>query len=129
MYLDWYGEWRLPPFNGIAAAPLLQDSGEIRTVEGYDPTSGMWCEKVPDLTGLIPDRPTKDCAAKALLLIREAFKTFCFADSETRPYDHYDPYDSGCFGHVNKSEISIVDTTITPGKDESAFLVRLLLEV
>jgi hypothetical protein len=129
MYLDWYGEWRLPPFNGIAAAPLLQDSGEIRTVEGYDPTSGMWCEKVPDLTGLIPDRPTKDCAAKALLVIREAFKTFCFADSETRPYDPYDPYDSGCFGHVNKSEISMVDTTIPPGKDESAFLVGLLTAV
>lgn len=126
MYLDWYGEWRLPPFNGIAAAPLLQDSGEIRAVEGYDPASGMWCEKVPDLTGLIPDHPTKDCATKALHLIREAFKTFCFADSETRPND---PYDSGCFGPVNKSEISVVDTTTPPGKDESAFLVGLLTAV
>ena len=23
MYLDWRGEWRLPPLNGIASAPLL----------------------------------------------------------------------------------------------------------
>src|SRR3712207_4883913 len=24
MYRDWWGEWRLPPLNGIASAPLLR---------------------------------------------------------------------------------------------------------
>ena len=43
----------------------------------------MWCENVPDLTGLVPEQPTKDDAAAALRLIRETFKTFCFADAET----------------------------------------------
>jgi hypothetical protein len=27
MYLDWRGEWQLPPLNGIATAPLLETSG------------------------------------------------------------------------------------------------------
>ena len=52
MYLDWRGEWRLPPLNGIASAPLLQDNGKINSTQGYDLTTGMWCENVPDLNGL-----------------------------------------------------------------------------
>ena len=83
MYLDWRGEWRLPPLNGIASAPLLQDDGAIKSAEGYDSASGMWCESVPNLTALVPDRPTKADAVSALRLIRETFKTFCFADAET----------------------------------------------
>jgi hypothetical protein len=60
MYLDWRGEWRLPPLNGIASAPLMQDEGAINSTQGHDLTTGMWCENVPDLTGLVPERPTKD---------------------------------------------------------------------
>jgi hypothetical protein len=83
MYLDWRGEWRLPPLNGIASAPLLQDDGTINSTQGHDLTTGMWCENVPDLTGLVSLKPTKDDAIAALWLIRETFKTFCFADAET----------------------------------------------
>src|SRR5262249_54511583 len=54
MYLDWRGEWRLPALNGIATAPLLQDNGTIKSTEGYDSASGMWCENVLDLTALVP---------------------------------------------------------------------------
>jgi len=82
MYLDWRGEWRLPPLNGIASAPLLEDDGAIHSAQGYDRASGMWRENVPDLTGLVPEQPTVDDAAAALRLIRETFKTFCFADAE-----------------------------------------------
>ena len=59
MYLDWRGEWQLRPLNVITTAPLLQDDGTIKSTEGYDPDSGMWCENVPDLTGLVPDQPDK----------------------------------------------------------------------
>jgi hypothetical protein len=83
MYLDWRGEWRLPPLNGIASAPLLEDDGTIHSAQGYDRASGMWRENVPDLTKLVPEQPTVDDAAAALRLIRETFKTFCFADAET----------------------------------------------
>jgi hypothetical protein len=83
MYLDWRGEWRLPPLNGIASAPQLQDDGTINSTQGYDLTTGMWCENVPDLTGLVSAKPSMDNAAAALRLIRETFNTFCFADAGT----------------------------------------------
>jgi len=115
MYLDWRGEWRLPPLNGIASAPLLQDDGTINSARGYDATTGMWCENVPHLNGLILTKPTDEDAAGALRLIRETFKTFCFADAET-----IEPSDRG---------VAMVDTSKMPGRDESAFLVALLTAV
>jgi hypothetical protein len=115
MYLDWRGEWRLPTFNGIATAPLLKDDGTIKSIEGYDATSGMWCENVPDLTTLVPDRPSKDEATWALRFIRDTFKTFCFADAET--------IDDG------DGSVPIVDVSKPPGRDESSFLVALLTAV
>ncbi len=114
MYLEWRGQWCLPPLNGVASAPLLQGDGTITSTEGYDPASGMWCENVPDLSGLIPERPTKGDAETALRLIRETFKTFCFADAETLP---------------DGSGIPVVDTSKAPGRDESSFLVALLTAV
>src|SRR5262249_23383236 len=112
MYLDWRGEWRLPALNGIATAPLLQDDGTIKSAEGYDCASGMWCENMPDLTALVSKRPTKDEAASALRVIREAFKTFCYADAET--------IDDAAAG------VPVVDLSKPPGRDESSFLVALL---
>jgi hypothetical protein len=114
MYLDWRGEWRLPPLNGIASAPLLHDDGAISRNEGYDPSSGMWCENVPDLEGLVPEQPNNDQAHAALHVIRETYKTFCFADAVTR--------DDG-------TGVAVVDTSLLPGRDESAFLVALLTAV
>ncbi len=112
MYLDWRGEWRLPPLNGIASAPLLTEDGSIHSTAGYDLNSGMWCEDVPDLTGLVPEHPTQAQAAAALRLIRETFKTFCFADAET-------------IEDVVRG-VAVVDTGKAPGRDESAFLVAAL---
>jgi hypothetical protein len=115
MYLDWRGEWRLPALNGIATAPLLQEDGTIKSAEGYDPTTGMWCESVPDLTDLVPEVPTKAVAIRALRLIRETFKSFCFADAEV----------------INEAEagFQVVDVSKPPGRDESSFLVALVTAV
>jgi hypothetical protein len=115
MYLDWRGQWQLPPLNGIATAPLLQDDGAINDTEGYDSASGMWCENVPDLTTLVPERPTRNDAASALRLIRNTFKTFCFDDAET-----IDNVGAG---------VPVVDVSKAPGRDESSFLVALLTAV
>lgn len=113
MYLDWRGEWRLPPLNGIASAPLLQEDGTILSTEGYDPISGMWRERVPDLRHLVPKRPSRHDAAASLRLIRHTFRTFCFADA----------------GLVTEDGIAVVDIGRPPGKDESAFLAALLTAV
>jgi hypothetical protein len=115
MYLDWRGEWQLPPLNGIASAPMLREDGIISSAQGYDITTGMWLENVPDMASLVPERPTEEDAQSALLYLRETFKTFCFADAEAIQ----DP----------DSEIAVVDTTKPPGKDESAFLTALLTAV
>lgn len=114
-YLEWRGEWNLPPLNGIASAPMLTDDGTIHSAEGYDPATGMWRENVPDLSGLIPENPTDAEAASALLLIRETFKTFCFADAETL----FEP----------TSGIDLVDIDAQPGHDESGFFAALMTAV
>jgi hypothetical protein len=115
MYLAWRGEWRLPPLNGIAIAPLLHEDGAINSTKGYDSVSGMWCEDVPDFDELVPKRPTKDQAAVALALIRDTFKTFCFADAEMI--------------EDSRGGVAVVDVSKPPGRDESAFLVSLLTAV
>lgn len=115
MYLDSRGEWHLPPLNGITSAPLLGEEGEIHARTGYDAATGMWCEQVPDLTGLIPERPSRREAEAALAMLRMVVRTFCFADAETV----IDP-DTG---------LAVVDVAIPPGRDESALLVALLTAV
>src|SRR6516164_2528584 len=104
-----------PPLNGVASAPLLQGDGTIKSSKGYDTTSGMWCENVPDVTQLILEQPTKDHAARALRLVRDTFKTFCFADAETT--------------NDSAAGVAVVDTSRPPGRDESSFLVALLTAV
>lgn len=115
MYTDWRGEWGLPPLKGIASAPLLQADGSIHSVAGYDVATGMWCESVPDLSGMVPNRPTRADAEAALSLLRGAFRTFCFADAET--------FDDAKLG------VPVVDLDQSPGLDESSFLVALLTAV
>ena len=113
MYLGWRG-WRLRPLNGVASSPLLAGDGTISSTTGYDANSGMWCESVPDLS-MVPSRPTKHQAAAAFRRLRERFKTFCFGDAVVV--------------HDVALDIDVVDNSVRPGKDESAFLVGLLTAV
>jgi hypothetical protein len=61
------------------------------------------------------DEATKDDAASALRLIRDTFKTFCFADGEM--------IDDAVAG------VPVVDVRRPPGRDESSFLAALLTAV
>ena len=115
MYLAWQGDWRLPHLRGISSAPMLTEEGLIHSSSGYDSISGMWCESIPDLSGLIPSNPTKEDAERSLRTIRDTFKSFCFADAETL----FDP-DTG---------VEIVNLDHAPGMDESGFLAALLTGV
>ena len=71
--------------------------------------------KRPRFGRACPDRPTKDEAAAALLLLRRTFATFCFADAETV--------------EDQVRGVAVVDTTKPPAKDESGFLAALLTAV
>jgi hypothetical protein len=110
MYLSWKGEWRLPLFNGIATTPLLSEDGSIRTARGYDAATGLWCDKAPDIADLVPIDPTRSQAEAALIAVRDAFKTFCFADAPM----------------VANGTTMVVDLREPPRLDESSFLTSLL---
>lgn len=115
MYLSWQGEWNLPVISGIASAPLLTEDGGIHTAEGYDPNTEMWCERVPDMSGRLPEQPTQEDARSALLVIRDTFKTFSFADAEV----FYD----------EATGQEVVDLSRPPGKDETGFLCAIMTAV
>ena len=82
MYLHLRGEWALRPLAGITTAPVLSTEGTVRAAEGYDPSTGLWCAKVPSLQ--IPERPTREQAEAALHLLRTVLRTFPFADAPRR---------------------------------------------
>lgn len=83
LYLDMVGEWNLPVLNGTTSAPILSADGTIRTCEGFDSSTGLYCEKIPDLRGLVPDKPSRADAEKALAILRDMLSTFPFADRQS----------------------------------------------
>jgi hypothetical protein len=109
MYLDLSGEWALPPLTGISTAPILTPDGTIRTAEGYDQATGLWCASVQALQ--ILEHPTRLQAEAALRVLRETFWTFPFADAPRQS--------DKAFG------LEAVDIDQSPGLDESTFLVGL----
>ena len=116
MFLDMRGEWGLPPLNGFASAPLLDDAGGVQAHDGYHAGTGLWCEGVPPgLDGAVPSSPTHAEAAGALLVLRRLLRTFAFADAAMVP-------EAG-------QDVPVVDLTRPPGMDESTALVALMTAV
>jgi putative DNA primase/helicase len=113
MYLDLAGEWDLQPLAGITTAPVLAPDGTVRTAEGYDPMTQLWCARVPILT--IPDEPGPQEAEGALRLLRETFRTFPFADAPRKKDARLD--------------LEVLDVDQPPGLDESTFLAALMTAV
>jgi putative DNA primase/helicase len=113
MYLDMSGEWGLPPLDGITTAPLLAPDGNIRSVAGYDQTTRLWCCDVPGLQVL--ENPCRCDAETSLQLLRRASRTFPFADA-VRRIDQ-------------RLGVEVVDLDSPPGRDESAFLMALLMAI
>ena len=95
----------------ISTAPIFSDDGRIRSVEGYDKDTGVYSFNVPDLD--VPEKPTLEQAAAALLELRQAFQTFPFSDAELK----------------NRGNLRVIDHSKPIGHDESAFLNGLLTAV
>ena len=113
LYLAMEGEWKLQPLAGITSAPILTPDGAVRIDEGYDPASCLWCETVPSLQ--FSERPSRVDAEAALLELRHAFRTFPFADAAKRQDTL-----------LNRETVNI---DLTPGQDESSFLIGLLTAI
>ncbi|TXH12060.1 MAG: hypothetical protein E6R03_13610 [Hyphomicrobiaceae bacterium] len=115
MYLDSRALWQLPPLNGFSSSPMMSDDGEIRSASGYDVPTGLWLVNVPDLSCIVPLRPSRDQAEAALRRLRARLATFCFADAETiKP---------------NDARPTSVNLDRPPGADESAALCALMTAV
>jgi hypothetical protein len=110
MYLDMH-EWRLRALAGISTAPLLASDGSMRTLQGYDSHTHLWCANVLQVD--VPERPTKKDAVEALELLRRTFQTFPFADAK----------------RLRKGGVDVVDLNEPPEHDESAFLIALMTAV
>ena len=113
LYLDRRDRLGLRPLDGVARAALLHDDGTIRTGEGYDEQTRLWCERVPSV--MVPTAPATEDAEAALRYLRMTFRTFCFADAP-RVTDPAYPED-------------VVDVAKPAGADESAFMVGLMTAV
>ncbi|MGE0701709.1 MAG: hypothetical protein AB7O57_21610, partial [Hyphomicrobiaceae bacterium] len=111
-YLDWHGERRLPPLNGITSTPILRGDGSFHSAPGYDSGTGLWLVGAPEVARLVPIAPSKADAESALRRLRRRFATFCFADAITT--------------RVPDVPELLVDLEEAPGMDESALLVALL---
>jgi len=113
MYLDMVGGWGLRPLVGISTAPLLLPDGTIRSIQGYDDTTGQWCSNVPPLR--VPARPTLAETKTALRFLRQTFRTFPFADAARK--------------QNTMLGVEVVDLDRPPGSDESALLAALLTAI
>jgi putative DNA primase/helicase len=113
MYLDMRGDWNLAPLAGICTAPLLSADGHLRSAEGYDRQTALWCCNIPAFR--LPRCPTRADADASLRLLRQTFQTFPFGDAP-RQWDF-------------ALSAEVVDINAMPGRDESAFLVALLTAV
>jgi len=107
------GQWGLQPLRGISTSPILSADGSIRIADGYDEETGLWCHSIPAVE--IPERPTKDDAQQALLVLRQAFWTFPFSDAAT-VFD-------------GTLRVNVVDLSQPPNLDESTHLVALMTAV
>ena len=113
MYLDMQGEWGLPKLAGICTTPILRDDGSVVSAEGYDLATGVYCHGIPEI--MIPEDPTREQAQDALQTIRNAFRTFPFADSARR-------FDVAL-------GVDVVDHDKPIGIDETSFICALLTAI
>lgn len=116
MYLEALrGDWCVPALDGLTTAPVLAPDGAILDRDGYDPGTRLWCAKVPALD--LPDRPTRKQAKAALMTLRQAFRTFPFADAPKVQ------------ATVDGAVLDVVDTSKPAMLDETAALAGLLTAV
>ncbi len=70
------GEWRLPRISGAISTPTLRPDGSVLQKPGYDAAMRVFYDPCNVTFPEIPERPSKDDAAAAFEVLREAFGSF-----------------------------------------------------
>ena len=78
MLLDSEKAWA-DPLAGLIGHPIINSSGEILRVKGYDPNTGLYGSFPPKLGQEIEENPTRQDAEESLLFLKEqVFAEFAF---------------------------------------------------
>lgn len=78
------GVWQVPILRGIVHTPQLRADGSLLTTPGYDPQTQLLYKPDGEVFPDVPDRPSKQDAARALETIKGAIVTFPFATEVDR---------------------------------------------
>ena len=72
------GVWRVPVLLGIVHTPQLRADGSLLTTPGYDPQTQLLFKPDGEVFPEIPDRPSKEDAARALDVVKKSISSFPF---------------------------------------------------
>ena len=79
------GDWPFPVVRGVLTCPTMRPDGSLLTTPGYDPTSRYYLMFPQGLTlPPVPDKPTRDQAAAALLRLNTLLDSFPFVSDASR---------------------------------------------
>ena len=65
------GVWQVPVLLGIVHTPQLRADGSLLTTPGYDPQTQLLFKPDGEVFPEIPDRPSKEDAARALEVVKQ----------------------------------------------------------
>ncbi|MCX7112246.1 MAG: hypothetical protein NTX45_19390 [Proteobacteria bacterium] len=82
--LDISGQWRFPYLAGTIEAPTLRPDGSLLNKHGYDPDTGLYLHMPQSLKVKVRDKPTRDHAWAALLILLDLLRDFPFIETEGR---------------------------------------------
>jgi hypothetical protein len=77
------GRYGARPLTGISRVPFMRDDGSIRNEIGYDPQTGIFHDRAPNLT--VPPSPSFEEAQAALQRLMKPFEHYTFEDRKTGP--------------------------------------------
>jgi hypothetical protein len=77
-YLSRLGHWKLPKLWSVISAPTLRPDGTLLQKPGYDEATCSYYDPCGIEYPEIPESPTREQAEKALLELKELFKSFPF---------------------------------------------------
>ena len=72
------GRYGAPPLLGITRIPRIDDTGIIHFISGYDPTTGLFHDRLPSFH--VPLTPSQDDARKAADVLLFPFSQYNFDD-------------------------------------------------